>query len=90
MHVKARLVIPGYDSEMPRDDSGEWARICRIEAAWTSHPSTRELLLTLAAEFEELMSAANTGEGSGDRQAQEAFANRVLALAARRAGAQKP
>ena len=37
---------------MPGDDSGEWARICRIEAAWTSHPSTRNLLLTLADEFD--------------------------------------
>jgi len=48
---------PRYDSIVPKDDSGDWARLCRIEAAWTSHAPTRALLLSLAAEFETPTSA---------------------------------
>jgi hypothetical protein len=44
-----------FDAEQ---DTGERARICRVEAAWTMHPPTRALLLQLAEEYEALASRA--------------------------------
>lgn len=39
---------------MSSDDPGTWAQLCRAQAALTSDPAARELLLELAAEYEAL------------------------------------
>ena len=37
---------------MTNDDPGGWAKLCRTQAALTSDPAARELLLQLATEYE--------------------------------------
>jgi hypothetical protein len=37
---------------------GEWARLCRVEAAWATDSQTKALLLEMAAEYEALVSDA--------------------------------
>jgi hypothetical protein len=47
-----------YDSAVPNKTPEEWARICRVEAAWTLHPPTKALLLGLAREYEAMALAS--------------------------------
>ena len=35
-----------------REEAKGWARICRTQAAWTTDPHTRSLLLELAEEYD--------------------------------------
>ena len=65
---------------MPTANAAEWARICRIEAARTSDPATREVLLDLAAGYE-----AIAGEPANihpdDAELQQAVADRLMSQA---------
>jgi hypothetical protein len=69
---------------VPRDDNGEWARICRIQAAWATHPETRRLLLDLAAEFQAASPKPAMAVDPDDRILQQSIADRLTAYAARR------
>lgn len=58
----------------------EWARICRIEAARATNPSTRDFLLEIAAGYE-----AIAGEPAAihpdDHDLQQAVADRLMGQA---------
>lgn len=58
IHVVAKPECRLYDSAVPNHTLGEWARICRTQAAWTTDPPTKAFLVELAAEYEALASEA--------------------------------
>ena len=68
---------------MPTNDPSEWARICRIEAAWTTHAPTREMLLDLAREFEAISPSAQATVDPDDPALQQSVADRLMGYAAR-------
>ena len=63
--------------------ANEWARICRIEAARTTHGPTRDFLLELADEYEGINGAAVPLDPDGPG-VQDAVADRLLAYGSQR------
>jgi hypothetical protein len=69
---------------VPSIQPDEWARICRIEAARTTHGPTRTFLLELALEYEGIAGKA-VAINPDDPMIQDAVADRLIALASTRA-----
>jgi hypothetical protein len=68
------------------NDPEGWARICRVQAALTYDPTTRDFLLDLAAEYEAL-AAVKAAPDPDDSARQDEVARRLAAAAERlRAG----
>lgn len=66
---------------------GDWARICRIEAARTTNRETRDFLLELAAKYEALAGRSAVIHPD-DHELQSAVAERLHASAEQRKSAQ--
>jgi len=88
MHVIAPELRRLYDSSVQTNDASEWARICRVEAAWTTHGPTREMLLDLAREFEAISSGPQAKVDPDDPALQQSVADRLMGYAARQKLAQ--
>ena len=67
----------------PLDAAADWARKCRIEAVRAIHPSTKEFLLELAANYEAI-SGEVVNLDPDDVELQNAVADRFAVLAAQR------
>ena len=65
----------------PLENPADWARRCRIEAVRAIHPSIKEFLLELAAEFEDLAGEAVELDPD-DADVQNAVGDRLSQLAA--------
>ena len=61
----------------------DWARVCRIEAVRSSDAATKALLVELAEEFENL-AGQNADVDPDDFDLQNAAADRLVSLAAKR------
>jgi len=68
---------------MSNIQANDWARICRIEAARTTHGPTRDFLLELADEYEGINGEAVLLDPD-DPGVQDSVADRLLAYAAQR------
>jgi hypothetical protein len=65
------------------DDPAKWARRCRIEAMRATHPTTKDFLLELAAEYESLAGEV-VAQDPDDPDLQNAVADRLASLASKR------
>jgi hypothetical protein len=72
--------MSGQISVVKDMDEGDWARSCRIEAARTADPQTRDFLLELAAEYEAI-SGRSAEIHPDDQDLQSAVAERLHATA---------
>jgi hypothetical protein len=67
---------------VPELDLEEWERICRAEAARTTHPETKALLLKLAAEYSAAATIRDALVDPDERILQDLIARRLLTRAA--------
>lgn len=70
------------DRPMPTANAAEWARICRIEATRASNPTTRDVLLDLAAGYEAI-AGQPADIHPDDAELQQAVADRLMDKARR-------
>jgi hypothetical protein len=72
---------------MPNVNATEWARICRIEAARTSNPDTRDFLLEIAEGYEAL-AGVPADIHPDDEDLQQAVADRLIVQARKKSAEQ--